>query len=276
MGAPPDDRHLIDLEPTVDPLTGAPVYAQRLPDVVDPPQDLAIRGGAIAPSTHAGATQSDSVSLTDDRFASGGGYGDEFPVIENAQDAGEEVRIVGGQFVTGKPREGDATRSVDLTDKRFAAMSATDIAEVRKLANSGAAGRYVEVLRPASDMPEYFSTGSHGMYLHTRPTKYGDQLHAVIERDNSTGLYHAHLWLFQMMQNGRLTNTDLNSWVGEPGVSAHHVHLYPGRNGQGAVLCLSTDSRGGMPSLSSCVVRSAQWAAGMGEVVRGREFPYRQ
>ncbi len=281
------DPTVINLEPSIDPVTGREVFAAPVPVITtlpgddiepgrfdggtqDPPM---IRKGAVVAADQA-ADPDSGVSLTGERFSSG--YGDEFAAIERAQDAGEEVRIVNGQFVTGSGSAAQSAEGVGLTDKRFSAMSATEIAEVRNLATSGAAGRYVNSLRPASDMPEYFPNGAAGIYLHTKPTKYGDELHVVIKRNPSTSLYEAHLWAFTRRQGSRTERIDLGLWVGTPNNSAHHYHLYPGSNGSGGVLCLSTDTNGGMPSLASCVVRCAQWAVGMGEVVRGRPFPYRE
>ena len=63
--------------------------------------------------------------------------------------------------------------------------------------------------------------------------------------------------------------------VSHPNLTAHGTHMYPNGRG-GAVLCLSTNARGGLPSLTAVVFQAAKWADGMGEVVRGRRFPYRE
>lgn len=274
---------IITMHPEVDPVTGTLVFG-ALPDATGTEvlpttsasaaaartADVTIRGGTLVDPTD--AEPEAGIELTKNRFA--GGFGDEFESIERAQDAGHEVRIVGGRIVAGD--DADQGPAIDLTDKRFAALTELDRQEIKKLVVTGAAATYIETLQHTSHMPQYFPASLDGIYLHTKPTRLGDELHVVIERDPSTRLYHANLWMFMTRENGRLQRMNLDRWVGTPGLSAHKVHLHPGNGTHGGVLCLSPDNRGGMPSLSTCVVRCAQWATGMGEVVRGRPFPFRQ
>ncbi len=260
---------VVELTEEIDPATGESVFG--LPDSGRLPAQR-IKGGALAAAEADEAAP--GITLPGARFAAG--FGDEFEQIQRAQDQGMAPRIVNGRIVLDGAAAGEEAPSIELTDKRFAAYSGPEAQAVRTLIISGAAARYVQNLQPTSDRRDLFPRDPGGVYLHTRPTRLGDELHTVIRHDPATGLYHAHLWSFVVNEDGRRKVADLNRWVGTPGMSAHRVHLWPGRGGEAAVICLSPETRGGMPTLDECVVRCAQWATGMGEVVRGRAFPYRE
>lgn len=260
---------VIELTEEIDPATGESVFG--LPDSGRLSAQR-IKGGALAAAEADEAAP--GITLPGARFAAG--FGDEFEQIQRAQDQGMAPRIVNGRIVLDGAAAGEEAPSIELTDKRFAAYSGPEAQAVRTLISSGAAARYVQNLQPTSDRRDLFPRDPGGVYLHTRPTRLGDELHTVIRHDPATGLYHAHLWSFVVNEDGRRKVADLNRWVGTPGMSAHRVHLWPGRGGEAAVICLSPETRGGMPTLDECVVRCAQWATGMGEVVRGRPFPYRE
>lgn len=196
---------------------------------------------------------------------------------EQAQNAGQVVQIVNGELVTTGPKPAEAGQSVTLTGDRFAATDA-ESAEVLRLVRSGAAAQLIDDLTPTSYMRAYLPHDPGGWYLRTKPTpSHRDVLHTVIVRRSATGLYHATLWRFLQNDRGELKNVNLNRWVGtHHTLSAHRVHLYPGHNGDAATLCLSQRTAGGMPTLTTAVLQSAKWADGMGFVVRGGKFPYRQ
>lgn len=272
------NRNLIEMEETIDPITGETVF-----QVLNTFDDVAIRNGELVPLSeahgdgHNGEPRAEqpSVKLTCERFAAGP-PDDPWATAEHQQNAGQEARIVNGQLVFGPAGEAPEN-SVKLTEERFATLSAVEVSQVQRLAASGSASAFIRTLTPTSDLSEYFKSDPGGLYLHTKPSHHGDELHAVILRDASTRLYHAHLWQFMKREGNDLKRADLNRWVGSaPNMSAHRLHLYPGAGRHGAVLCLSERSRGGVPDLTTCVMQAAKWAAGMGEVVRGRPFPYRQ
>lgn len=154
----------------------------------------------------------------------------------------------------------------------------TENAEVLRLVRSGTAAQLIDDLTPTSQLRAYLPHDPGGWYLRTKPTpSHRDVLHTVIVRRSATGLYHATLWRFLQNDRGELKNVNLNRWVGtHQTLSAHRVHLYPGQNGDAATLCLSQRTAGGMPTLTTAVLQSAKWADGMGFVVRGGAFPYRQ
>lgn len=258
-----EPEETIDLVEAIDLSTHETVYAAPDAPGTISHGTLTVAGAQVEPQ---------AVKLTDERFAADE---DEFAAAERAQSAGKEAKIVNGQLVFGD--SSDNGQGVKLTNERFAAVGTVEADEIVKLARSGAAAAYVQTLMPTGQMRKLFPQDPGGVYLHTKPTRHGDELHVVIVRDASTGLYHAHLWAFMMREGGGLNHLNLDKWVGaDPTLSAHHTHLYPGSGGHGAVLCLSERTRGGIESLSTCVVRCAQWANGMGDVVRGAKFPYRE
>ena len=274
----PSSPSVIAMTEHVDPTTGSTCWSMPFGGEDDRPRAgvVAIRGGQLA--VPEGDAQPASVALTNDRFAAG--FGDEFEAIERAQADGHAVRIENGRLVSGESlKDAEDAPTVELTNDRFAALRAAELREFKALVVSGAAERYINTLQSTSDMPDYFPQDPGGIYLHTKPTRLGDELHVVIKHEHSSGLWRAHLWTFVKNEGGQLRVADLNRWVGGtagPGLNAHTAHLYPGRGGEGGVLCLSARLFGGIDSLSGCVVRVCQWATGMGEVVRGRPFPYRQ
>lgn len=269
-----DVDDVIELTEQHDPATGGAVFA--MPDAVPPGAELSIRDGRLSSASQESDPPEVDVALSSGRFAAGAANDDEWAQVDRAQATGGEARIVNGRFVYGEP--GDASGDdVKLSEGRFAAISSVDVADMRKLGESGAAEKYIQTMQSTGSMPTHFPRDPGGIYLHTKPTRFGDELHAVMLRDPSTRLYHAHLWAFMKKEGGQLKHLDLNRWVGAPGgLSAHQVHLYPGSGGHGAVLCLSERLRGGIPELGPCILRAAQWASGMGYVVRGQTFPYQQ
>lgn len=167
--------------------------------------------------------------------------------------------------------------AVTLTGDRFGAPD-TQNAEIVRLVRSGAAAALIDDLQPTSQIRQYLPTDPGGWYLRIKPTpSYRDVLHTVIVRRSATGLYHALLWRFLQNDGGELKTVNLNRWVGtHETLSAHRTHLYPGRDGEAATLCLSQRTAGGMPTLTAAILQCAKWADGMGYVVRGGAFPYRQ
>ncbi len=196
---------------------------------------------------------------------------------EAAQDAGQVLQIVNGELVAAGSKPAESAQAVTLTGDRFAATG-TENAEVLRLVRSGTAAQMIDDLQPTSQLRAYLPNDPGGWYLRTKPTpSYRDVLHTVIERRSATGLYHALLWRFMQNDGGQLKNVNLNRWVGtHETLTAHTTHLYPGRNGLAATLCLSQRTAGGMPTLTDAVLQCAKWADGMGFVVRGKPFPYRQ
>lgn len=281
-----EPTEVIDMQERIDPITGESVFVSTKTEPHPKPGgdgEAALSGGVLEVLGSSGVDHDSSprwddersIKLTNERFAAGPRE-DFFRDAERGQDAGHEARIENGRLVFGPPSavEPDA---VKLTDERFAAMTPTDASEIERLARSGAASMFVQTLQSTGQMPEYFPHDLDSIYLHTKPTRFGDELHVVIQRDPATRLYHAHLWAFMLRESGRLKKYDLNRWVGtSEQLSAHNVHLYRGSGGHGGVLCLTGRTNGGVPDLSTCVVRCYQWATGMGDVVRGRKFPFKQ
>lgn len=231
--------------------------------------------GELVPGGSAPAQPAQAVTLTDDRFA--GDQPFDWGRADRAQNAGQAMQIIDGELVPVGQKPAQPGQTVTLTDDRFAATTAEND-QVARLVRSGVASKLIGALQPTSQLRDYFATDPGGWYLRTKPTPtYGDVLHAVIVRKHATGLYHAHLWRFMQLDRGQLGNVDLNRWVGaHASLSAHNVHLYSGAAGESAVLCLSQRTNGGMPDLTGAVLQSAKWADGMGCVVRGGKFPYRQ
>lgn len=196
---------------------------------------------------------------------------------EAAQEAGQVLQIVNGELVAAGSNPTASAQSVTLTDDRFAATTA-ESAEVLRLVKSGTAAKLIDDLQPTSQLRAHLPNDPGGWYLRTKPTtSYRDVLHTVIVRRSATGLYHALLWRFMQNDGGQLKNTNLNRWVGtHESLTAHTTHLYPGHNGEASTLCLSQRTAGGMPTLTDAILQSAKWADGMGYVVRGKKFPYRQ
>lgn len=265
---------IVELEPVRDAASGEMVFG--IPDRLSPADvsALSIREGRLERTVP--ETPAQPVNLPDERFA-GEENGIPWHQTEQAQDRGQEVQIIDGQIVFGQT-DSQPGRTIKLTDERFAAPTIeSTYREIRVLAESGLASKVVQNLTPTSQLREHFPEDPKGWYLHTRPTSHGDELHVVIAHNPSTGLYHAHLWAFMQMHQGKLKRVDLARWVGtHASLSAHNTHLYPGHGGQGAILCLSPRTQGGMTSLTDAILQSSKWADGMGQVVRGSVFPYRQ
>lgn len=259
-------KDVITLQPAIDAATGLVVYeAPRL-------------AAPQLPTIDAGRVNVDQVGnqvqLTDERFAADSNI--DWSRAEQAQAAGQTVQIIDGQLVANDKSTAPG-QSVTLTDERFA-VSTHETAEVLRLVRSGTVAALISDLRPTAELRQHLPTDPGGWYLRTKPTPtFGDVLHTVIVRRSATGLYHAHLWRFMQNDRGQLKIVDLNRWVGtHASLSAHHTHLYPGQRGDSAVLCLSQRTTGGMPHLTGTVLQAAKWADGMGHVVRGGSFPYRQ
>lgn len=275
---PKPSQEVIDLEEFINPQTGESWFAEAPLG-----GDVAIRAGEIVTECGTGRNEDSApaaTSLTHHRFGSRigeGTEGDPWFAAEALRDAGQEPRIVNGRFEYGpKTASDEATPTTELTGERFGALSVQERLEIAALVNSGAAARFINTLRPASDLGDHLR-GTEGLYLRTMPTpKWGDELHAVVERNPSTGLYHSYLWVFLVQTpDAGLRRADLAKWVNATGVVAGDLHLYSGSGETADVLCLSHNSRGGVETLTDCVMRSAQWASGMGYVVRGARFPYR-
>jgi hypothetical protein len=260
-------NHIIDLEPVSDPATGHVIF-QTPPAAVDAPP--VVDAGQLR-----GEGTDNAVALTDERFAAD--HGVDWAGAERAQDAGHTLQIVDGQLVSTGGKPASPGESVVLTNERFAA-SVQENKQISRLVRSGTASKLIADLQPTSRIRSHLPHDPGGWYLRTKPTpSFGDVLHTVIVRRSATGLYHAHLWRFMQNDRGELKTVELNRWVGaHASLSAHNVHLYPGQGGDAAVLCLSQRTTGGMPDLTGTVMQSAKWADGMGYVVRGRSFPYRQ
>ena len=107
--------------------------------------------------------------------------------------------------------------------------------------------------------------------------EHGDRLTVIIARDASTNLYHSHLYRFDVRQaDGSMGKVDLPAYLNKhPNLTAHRAHIYPAGK-TGGILCLSERTLGGMPDIKSSVLQCAKWADGIGLVVRGKTFPYRQ
>jgi hypothetical protein len=266
MTTTPSGKDVVTLEPVTDPVTGLVVYEAPRPVV---PVPAVVDAGVVIADD-----PDNQVTLCSERFAADPAV--DWSAAERAQDAGQTVQIINGQLVTNDKTTAPG-QSVTLTDERFAATP-QESAEVVRLVRSGTAAAMISDLRPTSEIRQHLATDPGGWYLRTKSTpSFGDVLHTVIVRRSATGLYHAHLWRFLQNDRGELKNVDLNRWVGaHASLSAHRTHLYPGHQGGSAVLCLSQRTAGGMPELTGAVLQAAKWADGMGHVVRGGVFPYRQ
>ncbi|ABM16750.1 anti-sigma factor [Mycolicibacterium vanbaalenii] len=253
----------------------SPTTARRAHTRFDAPDEMQIIDGDLVRAGDAPNEPAPSVTLTKDRFAGDAQF--DWGRAEAAQDAGQTLQIVNGQLVPVGDKPTNPGQSVTLTGDRFAATPG-ESAEVASLVRSGTAAQLIDDLRPTSQLRAYLPNDPGGWYLRTKPTpSHRDVLHTVIVRRSATGLYHALLWQFMQNDCGELKNTNLNRWVGtHETLSAHHTHLYPGPDGQAATLCLSQRATGGMPDLTGTVLQAAKWADGMGYVVRGGTFPYRQ
>jgi hypothetical protein len=273
MGDSFDD--IIDLEPRIDPRTGETIFARADDPVVHEPgsrSSLVMTERGIVNEIR----PAQPVALPDDRFA-----GDIEPSIdwreaERKQSGGLVVAMVDGKLVTGDDRSGG--QPVELPDARFASpvdeRFRTENQEVLALANAGAKS-IVRLLKHSSRYDRWPASSPSGWVYTTKPTSHGDQLTTLIAFNASTGLYHVHFWRFDVHRgNGVLGAVDLPAYLqAHPNLTAHGTHMYPDGRG-GAVLCLSTNVRGGLPTLSAAVFQAAKWADGMGDVVRGRRFPY--
>ena len=262
------DMHVdavITLEETRDPRTGEIVFAK-------PGEVLQMTDSGLLPERSPAAP----VELPRDRFA-GEERGVDWAAAERQQANGLVVSMVDGQLVTGA---GPEAKPIALPEDRFAAPIDTRFREenqaVLALSQAGAAS-VVSLLKHSSQFPSWPASSTIGWVYTTRPTAHGDQLTVLIAFNGSTGLYHAHFWRYDVRGvDGRMGAVDLPAYLNQhPNLTAHRAHMYPDVRG-GAVLCLSTATRGGLPSLSAAVLQAAKWADGMGEVVRGRAFPYRQ
>lgn len=278
---------IVDMVPRVGTSSGEVVYTFPDDDGRTDREDVPVRisRGQILVDGGEGGTPTSSTQLTGEKFAAdppaAGTFGDEFKAIDEAHDAGEDVRIVDGQIVVGGETPQTGTTVTQLTADKFGAFTQEQSDQVRVMIRSGAAKRYARNLRPTSDLvPEYFPTDPQGIYFHSRPTHpHGDELHAVLNRDRSTNLVHAYLWSFMKREGERLLPLDMKKWIGDPqyGLSRHSTHLYANQGShKAAILCLSGALLGGIDSYSGALVRTAQWTVGMGEVVRGGRFPYRE
>ena len=275
MGQKHDGSDAIALEELIDPVTGEVIFG--VPESANLP---ARRAGSALTMTEDGLVAEDRpaqpVSLPTDRFAAGDGI--DWKAAEGQQAAGQVVSMVDGKLVTGQGC-GSAPQQVELPRDRFAAPAArleAESAEVVALASAGA-GSVVKLLQHTSQIPNWPAVSPTGWVYTSRPTSHGDELTGLIVYDPSTGLYHMHFWRFDVRgADGRPASVDLPAYLNaHPNLTAHGTHMYSNGRG-GAVLCLSTNTNGGLSTLGATVFQAAKWADGMGEVVRGRRFPYRE
>lgn len=258
------DHDIITLEQTRDPQTGEVVFAAP-GDVLRMTEDGIVHGQASALP----------VTLPTDRFAGEDEQRIDWHESERQQSAGLVVSMVDGKLVTGA---GPESQSVALPSNRFAAPAdprfRAENEAVLALSGAGASG-LVKLLKHSSRFASWPATSPAGWVYTTKPTpSHGDQLTTLVAFNYSTGLYHAHFWRFDVLSGGRRGAVDLPSYLHRhPNLTAHGTHMYPDDHG-GAILCLSTHTRGGLRTLPDVVFQAAKWAAGMGEVVRGRRFPY--
>lgn len=154
---------------------------------------------------------------------------------------------------------------------------AQEMAEVQAMASAGLGQTLVEVLKHTSTVTGWPATMPAGWIFTSKPTRHGDRLTVIIARDTSTNLYHSHLFRFDVRQpDGSVREVDLRAYLNKhPNLTAHRAHIYPSGKA-GGILCLSERTLGGMPDIKSSVLQSAKWADGIGLVVRGKSFPYRQ
>ncbi len=239
------------LEPRLDPVTGDLVYAAD--------------DTAPAPA----------LTLPKETFAGDPQGPVDWRTVEEKQDHGGMVTLVNGELVT---EYGGPTTGVPLPKDTFAAPSLDgEVREVRALAAQRVGAQLVEELRHTSQIPGYSKASPQGWSLVTRPTRLGDRLRVVIARNSSTNLYHSHLWRYELRQSdGSYGVVDVPAYLGRHrNLTNHTTHLYSSGNSDG-VLCLSTRTQGGMVSLTDAILQCHKWADGIGEVLRGRPFPYRQ
>lgn len=274
MGQHSEHPDVITLEERIDPLSGQVVF-----DLPEPTNLPAPRLSSALTMTAAGLVDevrpSQPVQLPTDRFA--GDAPVNWAAAEAQQTGGQVVSMVDGKLVTDQ--SAGPAQQVELPRDRFAAPDArfrAENTEVMALAGAGA-GSIVSLLQHTSQIPRWPATSPSGWVYTCRPTSHGDELTGLIVFNPSTGMYHFHFWRFDVRgSDGRLGAVDLPAYLhAHPNLTAHGTHLYPDGRG-GAVLCLSTNTRGGLSSLTATVFQAAKWADGMGEVVRGRPFPYRE
>ncbi|MDQ6523992.1 hypothetical protein RB608_10290 [Nocardioides sp. LHD-245] len=271
-------RAVITLEEVIDPATGDVIF-------VDP--DAEARAEARVPATRTAASlamtedglveegrPAQAVQLPNERFS-----GDEpidWAAAEAHQAGGQVVSMVDGQIVFGEP--GNSAQQVSLPTDRFAAAPAlqAESAEVLQLARAGGS-TVIKMIKHTSQIPNWPSASPTGWVYTTTPTSHGDELTVLLSYNPSTSLYHARFWRFDVRgPAGQVGSVDLPKYLdSHPNLTAHGTHLYPDGRG-GAVLCLSTNTTGGLPTLTRAVLQAAKWADGMGEVVRGRRFPYKE
>lgn len=273
MGQHRDGQDIITLEEMTDPFNGQIIFG--VPDTILP----ARRTSSALTMTGEGLVDEERPSqqpltLPTDRFA--GDAPPDWSAAEAQQAGGLVVSMVDGKLVTSQ--DNGPAQQVELPRDRFAASDRfrEENIEVVSLARAGA-GSVVKLLKHSSQFPSWPATSPAGWVYTTRPTSHGDELTVLLAHNLTTGMYHAHFWRFDVRGvDGRMGAVDLPKYMhAHPNLTAHGTHMYPDGRG-GAVLCLSTNTRGGLQSLTAAVFQAAKWADGMGEVVRGRHFPYRE
>ncbi|WP_286928877.1 MULTISPECIES: hypothetical protein [Aeromicrobium] len=274
MGQQFDNEDIITLEEMTDPDTGSIIFGLQESALLPAPRT----GSALTMTDHGlveDERPSQPVALPTDRFAGQGPV--DWSAAEAQQAGGQVVSMIDGKLVTG---QGDGpAQQVELPRDRFAAPDErfrAENAEVTAMAAAGA-GSLLKLLQHTSQIRNWPADSPAGWVFTSRPTSHGDELTGLIEFNPSSGLYHFHFWRFDVRNaDGRMGSVDLPAYLhAHPNLTAHGTHMYPNGRG-GAVLCLSTNARGGLPSLTAVVFQAAKWADGMGEVVRGRRFPYRE
>lgn len=269
-----DNQDVMILEEMTDPLSGEIVFG--------PPEST----NAPVPLSASSLTMTDKglvdeqrpgqpVILPTDRFAGDGPV--DWAAAEAEQAGGLVVSMVDGKLVTGRGPGG--AQQVELPPDRFASPDARFRAEndeVRTLAGAGG-NSVIKLLQHTSQIANWPDVSPTGWVYTSRPTSHGDELTGLVVFNPSTGMYHFHFWRFDVRGNdGRSGSVDLPAYLHKhPNLTAHGTHMYPDGRG-GAVLCLSRNTHGGLSSLTAVVLQAAKWADGMGEVVRGRRFPYRE
>jgi hypothetical protein len=274
MGQQIDNQDVITLEEMTDPLNGQVIFG--LPETTNLPAPRA--ASALTMTDHGlvdEERQSQPVSLPTDRFAGEGPV--DWAAAEAQQSGGLVVSMVDGKLVTGQGN--GPAQQVELPPDRFAAPNGrfrAENAEVMALSGAGA-GSIVKLLQHTSQIPNWPAVSPTGWVYTSRPTSHGDELTGLIVFNPSTEMYHFHFWRFDVRgADGRMGSVDLPDYLhAHPNLTAHGTHMYPDGRG-GVVLCLSTNTHGGLSSLTAVVFQAAKWADGMGEVVRGRHFPYRE
>ncbi|MEQ7845769.1 hypothetical protein [Nocardioides kribbensis] len=274
MGQQIDSRDVITLEEMTDPLSGEVIFGIRESTNLPAP-----RPSSTLTMTDQGLVDqerpSQPVNLPSDRFA---GEPVDWAAAEAQQESGIVVSMVDGKLTTGQG-SGPA-QQIELPGDRFAAPSdrfQAENAQVMDLARAGAGSSIVKRLQHTSQIPNWPAVSPTGWVYTTQKTSHGDELTGLIVFNSSTGMYHLHFWRFDVRgTDGRMGSVDLPGYLhAHPNLTAHGTHMYPDGRG-GAVLCLSTNTHGGLPSLKAVVLQAHKWADGMGEVVRGRRFPYRE